>query len=119
MSFRMASKEALKSKFGQHRVGAVIVKNGRVLSVGHNERRYSRFIGDETVHAEAAAVVKLLKERRFSDLVGSTCYVTRFTRGGRIGMARPCAGCSALLTSVGVSRVVFSIDENTTGTMKL
>lgn len=119
MSFRIAEKQALKSKYLKHRVGAVIVKGDRILSTGYNQIRPSKLIGVNTLHAEAAAVLQLLKERRFSDLAGSTIYVTRFTRGGNIGLARPCDRCSNLLSSVGVDRAVFSIDENTSGTMKL
>lgn len=119
MSFRIAEKQALKSKYLKHRVGAVIVKGDRILSTGYNQIRPSKLLGVNTLHAEAAAVLSLLKQRRFHDLLGSTCYVTRFTRGGNLGLARPCESCVSILRSVGVSSVMFSADENNVGTMKL
>ena len=108
MSFRMASKEALKSTFGRHQVGAVIVKNGRILSTGYNERRYSKHIGKETVHAEEAAIIKLLERAAFKDLAGATMYVTRFTPAGNTGLAKPCDRCERLINTVGIRSVFYS-----------
>lgn len=119
MSLRLAEKQALKSKFIQHRVGAVIVKGGRVLSTGYNEIGYSKYIKRPTVHAEERAVVNLLRDRRSSDLAGSTIYVSRFTRGGRLGLACPCQRCHALLRSVGVATAFYSTDDGSTGELAL
>lgn len=114
MSFRIASREALKSSFEQHRLGAVIVKGSRILATGFNSRRYSKIIGTKTLHAEASAVLKLLKQRRLHDLVGAEIYVTRITKGGAVALARPCADCLRLLRSCGVSRIHFTTNEGTT-----
>ena len=119
MSFRIAAKQAKKSLHHQHKLGAVIVKGSRILSVGYNSMRPSALLRTQTLHAEAAAVLKLLKARRLSDLAGAEMYVTRFTRGGAVGLARPCADCQRLLTSVGISNVYFSTDDGTTEEMKL
>lgn len=110
----MASKEAFKSSHQQHRVGAVIVKNGRILSTGYNKLRPSRILRTPTLHAEAAAVLKLLNQKRLSDLVGADIYVTRYTKGGRVGLARPCRDCYNLISSVGISRVHFTDDLGNT-----
>lgn len=119
MSIRIASKQALKSKFEQHRLGAVIVKGNRILATGYNERRYSKIIGSPTLHAEAAAILKLLKENRLGDLAGATMYVSRFTRGGRIGLAHPCQACLDLINSVGINRVCYTTDDQGVATLKL
>lgn len=119
MVHRLASKAALNSEHRQHRMGAVIVKGGRVLSTGYNQLRPSKLIGTNTLHAEAHAVLKLLKDNRLHDLVGSDCYVTRFTRGGRVGMSRPCPHCMELLRSSGVRRVYFTTDNEQTLMEKL
>lgn len=108
MSFRIAEKQAKKSKHKQHRLGAVIVKGGNILSTGYNEIRPSKTTGTPTLHAEAAAVKKLLDRHDFKSLAGSTMYVTRFTRGGSIGLARPCDACMDLIASVGIRCVVYS-----------
>lgn len=110
MSFRIAAKQAKKSLHRQHRLGAVIVKGNRILSTGYNSMRPSAFLRTQTLHAEAAAVLKLLKARRLDDLAGAEMYVTRFTRGGAIGMARPCKSCHDLLCSVGIDSVHYTTD---------
>lgn len=110
----MASRQALKSDFEQHRVGAVIVKGSRILATGFNSRRYAKLIGTNTLHAEASAVLKLLKQRRLHDLVGAEIYVTRYTKGGAVGMARPCLHCYALIRGVGISKVHYTTDYGTT-----
>jgi deoxycytidylate deaminase len=107
MSFRIASKEAAKSQH-KHRLGAVIVKGGRILSTGFNSLRPSRVIKSLTLHAEAAAILKLLKEGRLASLAGSEIYVTRFTAGGAVGLAKPCMDCNALIRSVGIRKVHYT-----------
>lgn len=118
MSFRMAAKQAKKSPHKQHKLGAVIVKGSRILAVGYNSLRPSSLLGTHTLHAEAAAVLKLLKARRLSDLAGAEMYVTRFTRGGAVGIARPCHDCQRLLASVGIRSVHYSTDTSHVETMK-
>lgn len=115
MSTAIASKVALKST-QKHRLGCVITKGGRVISTGFNQMRPSRIIGRPTLHAEAAAILKVLNERRQHDLVGSHLYVSRWTTGGRIGMARPCAECMGLIRSVGIRTVHYTNDDGRTTT---
>lgn len=119
MSFRIAAKQAKKSPHKQHKLGAVIVKGSRILAVGYNSLRPSSLLGTHTLHAEAAAVLKLLKARRLSDLAGAEMYVTRFTRGGSVGLSKPCIHCRSLLASVGIRTVYYTTDEGTTEEMKL
>lgn len=118
MSFRIAEKEARKSTFKQHRLGAVIVKGGRILSAGYNQRRYSKEIDKDTLHAEEAAIIKLLKNDRAHDLLGSELYVTRFTPTFNIRLARPCDRCMEYIRSVGISRIHYSTNSGTE-TLKL
>lgn len=113
MSFRSSAKEAKKSSFKQHRLGAVIVKGGRILSTGFNQLRYTKELKRPTLHAEEDAILKLLKERRLHDLSGAEIFVTRFTKAGATGMARPCDTCMALIRSVGIHTMHFTTDGNT------
>lgn len=113
MSFRVAEKAALKSPFAQHRVGAVVVRGGRVLSTGFNSLRYTKELKNESVHAEEAAILKLLKAKRLHDLSGAEIYVTRFTRGGAVGIAKPCPRCSSLIKAVGIRRIHYTSDTGT------
>ena len=56
---------------------------------------------------------------RQHEMVGSDLFVSRFTRGGAIGLSRPCSDCQSLLTSVGIRRVFYTTDLGTTEVMKL
>jgi deoxycytidylate deaminase len=113
VSFRMAEKIAKQSQFKQHRVGAVIVKGGNIVATGYNSRQPSKILGTPTRHAEAAAILSLLKEKRQDELVGSVMYVSRFTRGGQLGIAAPCPACNALIRSVGIRKVFYTTDDGT------
>jgi len=116
---RIAKKTAKKSLFKQHRLGAVIVKGSRILSTGFNQRRYTKELKQPTLHAEADAILKLLKSNRLEDLAGSTLYVSRFTAGGAVGCSKPCEACQRLIESVGIRKVVYTTDFNTTESYKI
>lgn len=118
MSFRIASRQAKHSPHVQHKLGAVIVKGGRILSTGFNSIRPSSLLGTRTLHAEAAAILQLMKQRRLHDLAGADIYVTRYTKGGAVGMARPCDHCRNLIRSVGIRRIHYTTDHGTTVTEK-
>lgn len=117
--FRHASKQASRATGVKHKLGAVIVKGGRVLSTGYNEIRYSRFIGHTTVHAEESAIVKLLSRRALEQLQNSDIYVSRVCPSGLAGLAMPCTRCMDLIRSVGIKRVHYTTSEGTTKTIKL
>ena len=115
---RNAIREARLSTFKRARVGAVVAKGGRILSVGHNEIRHMAIIKrpyPESTHAEMAAIGKLLKQRRLHDLVGATMYVSRIGRAGEHRLARPCVDCEQLCRAVGIKRVIFTTSEGTDG----
>lgn len=114
-----ATKAASESVFHRARVGAVIAKGERILSTGYNRIGYSRFLRNrpypESIHAEQAAVLKLLKERRLNDLSGSTIYVSRILRNGHTACALPCGVCNSLLASVGIKEVIYTLGESEVG----
>lgn len=115
---RLAKRQATQSQFKRARVGAVICKGDRILSSGYNQIRYTKYLQrpfPESVHAEQAAIVKLLKEQRFHDLIGATLYVCRIGRDGAIRLARPCPACNAAIKAVGIKRVIYTINDGTTG----
>ncbi len=80
-------------------VGAVIVKNGRVLGEGWHKRAG----GD---HAEAAAI-KNAKRRGVAPLKGATIYVTLepCSKPGRVG------ACTDAIVAAGLSRVVYAMPD--------
>ena len=94
-------------------VGAIIVKDNRIISIGYNGmpsgwdnvceiEQQSGWIGKkklvskpEVLHAEANAITKLAKSTNSSE--GSTVYIT----------ASPCFECSKHIIQSGIKRVVF------------
>jgi deoxycytidylate deaminase len=114
VSIRMAQKVAKQSPHHQHKLGAVIVQGNRILSTGFNSFRGSRIIGRPTLHAESAAILKLLKDGRQTDLIGADIFVSRFTRGGAIAMAKPCYHCSQLIRAVGIRRCFYTSEQGAT-----
>ena len=84
-------------------VGAVIVKNDSVISMGFNglpcgcvddERRYERPAKYEwMVHAEEAAILNAAKNG--ISLKGSTIYINWF----------PCARCAGMIVNSGISKL--------------
>jgi deoxycytidylate deaminase len=113
---RIAEKEAKKSSFKQHRMGAVIVKSGNIISTGYNSKQPSKLLGTPTRHAEASAILKILKQRNQTSLAGAELYVTRFTPSGTISMARPCLACMDLIRAVGIKRIHYSNSSGSVST---
>jgi deoxycytidylate deaminase len=108
---KIARKNALRST-EDYRMGACLVKSGRVLGVGVNQKnKTNRLIREffnnfPTMHAEACCMSNLDPE----DIKGSVLYVYRQRKIGNPGMAKPCIRCARLIISVGIKRVVYSVD---------
>lgn len=96
------------SKDPNRKVGAVVVKDRRMLSTGYNglpsgyPDDYTN-LGNEqknalTIHAEANAVANAP-----CDLKGVTIYVAGL---------HPCAQCAALIAQSGITRVVYDFEPN-------
>ena len=107
---------------------AVIVRGGKILSVGYNNRHGSAmqeyYRVDEfcvTQHAEVDAV---LGARRKIDLTGAKIYIARTLLDDtenkpRLGLALPCEMCRAVLFAYGISRAIYTIDNNSYGVLKI
>ena len=119
-----------ESKCIAHRVGAVIVKNGRVVSTGYNgspskqanccdvnnhllvNGEFQNFVDDDAkekhhhwsqmheLHAEHNALLYANP----SDRIGSTLYCTM----------QPCQHCSVLIAGSGVSTVIYDQEYHRT-----
>ena len=90
-----ALKEALKAgAAGDVPVGAVIVKDGTVISRGRNRREKSN---SPTAHAEIEAIEKAARKTGHWRLLGCTLYVTM----------EPCAMCAGAVINARIPRVVF------------
>lgn len=101
---RMAQIWAENSYCKRRQVGALVVKDKRIISDGYNgtPSGFENTCEDENnatkpyvLHAEANAITKLARSHNSSD--GATIYIT----------ASPCIECSKLLIQAGITRVVY------------
>lgn len=116
---RIAGIMAEHSTCCRKQVGAVIVKNGRVISTGYNGTPagminckdhfkpedikkptffdiHGKFSANFEVHAEQNAIAELSKNE--VNGVGSTLYTT----------LAPCSMCAKLIAAAGIKRVVYA-----------
>lgn len=102
---RMARIWAENSYCKRRQVGALLVKNGAIISDGFNgtPSGFENICEDENniskpyvLHAEANAITKIARSSQNSD--GATLYVT----------ASPCIDCAKLIIQSGIRRVVYA-----------
>lgn len=100
----MARIWAQNSYCKRRQVGALVVKNGMIISDGYNgtPSGFENICEDDNgitkpyvLHAEANAITKLARSSNNSD--GSTIYIT----------ASPCIECAKLIIQAGIKRVVY------------
>ena len=87
---------------GEVPVGAVVVKDGRVIGHAANSRESS---GDPTAHAELSALRQAASAAGSWRLDGATLYVT----------LEPCPMCAGALVAARVSRLVFGAADPKAG----
>lgn len=101
---RMARIWAENSYCQRRQVGALVVKDQRIISDGYNgtPSGFENQCEDDqgvthpyVLHAEANAITKLARSSNNSD--GATLYVT----------ASPCIECAKLIIQAGIKRVVY------------
>ena len=100
----MAAIWAENSYCKRRQVGALLVKDGAIISDGFNgtPSGFENICEDENnvskpyvLHAEANAITKIARSSQNSD--GATLYVT----------ASPCIDCAKLIIQSGIRRVVY------------
>ncbi len=87
---------------GEVPVGAVVVKDGRVVGEGWNHPISS---ADATSHAETEAIRAACKELGNYRIPGTTLYVT----------LEPCVMCSGAIMHARIGRVVYGAADPKTG----
>lgn len=110
---RMALEWADLSHCTRKKVGAIIVKDGMIISDGYNgtPAGFDNCCENESgethwfvLHAEANAILKVAKST--NNCVGATLYLT----------LSPCKDCSKLVLQAGIKRVVYMNSyKDTTG----
>jgi deoxycytidylate deaminase len=105
---RLAAKNAMSSNHHRFRLGAVVVKRGRVLSQGVNIPKKDPYTPPhrESIHAE----VNALKGVKNPD--GATLYVARLNSTDDLALAKPCEYCINHMLDNNIQKVVFSVSKN-------
>lgn len=75
-------------------IGAVIVKNGKVVAKAHNLKESKR---KTTKHAEIIAIEKACAKLKNWRLIDCTMYITMF----------PCPMCASAINQARISRIVY------------
>jgi tRNA(adenine34) deaminase len=100
---RAALREAVAARDeGEVPVGAVVVREGRIIGRGHNQRER---LNDPTAHAEMLALTAASAFVESWRLDGCTLYVT----------LEPCAMCAGALVLARMERLVFGTADPKSG----
>ena len=96
---KIALKEAVKARdIDEVPIGAVIVKDNKVIAKGHNVRETKQ---DPLGHAELVVIKKAAKKLGDWQLVGCDLYVT----------IEPCIMCSGAIIQSRIARVIYGADD--------
>lgn len=100
---KLALEEAEKArKKGEVPVGAVILKDGKVISKAHNLKETLK---DPTAHAEILAIKKACEKLNNWRLYGCEMYVT----------LEPCPMCAGAILQSRISKIHIGTFDETTG----
>ncbi|ADY54391.1 tRNA-adenosine deaminase [Syntrophobotulus glycolicus DSM 8271] len=83
-------------------IGAVIVKNGEILALAHNEKETNQ---DPTAHAEMLAIKRAAQKLGAWRLSGATLYVT----------LEPCPMCAGAIIQSRIETLVYGADDSKGG----
>lgn len=99
----IALEEAKKAmEIGEVPVGAVIVKDGEVISKAYNMKEY---LNDSTAHAEILAIKEASKRAGNWRLKGAHMYVT----------LEPCPMCASAIAQARIDKVYIGTFDETSG----
>ncbi|MGZ4672411.1 MAG: tRNA adenosine(34) deaminase TadA [Ilumatobacteraceae bacterium] len=102
-AMRLALEEAAAAAVhGDVPIGAVVVRDGKVIAARHNERELT---GDPTGHAEVLAIRDAALEVGHWRLLDCTLYVT----------LEPCAMCAGALVNARIGRLVYAATDPKAG----
>ncbi|MBE6597006.1 MAG: nucleoside deaminase [Ruminococcaceae bacterium] len=87
---------------GEIPVGALVVKDGKIIGEGHNLREQNRIA---TAHAEVIAIEEACKRLGGWRLSGCTLYVT----------LEPCPMCAGAIVNSRIEKLVYALDDPRAG----
>ena len=99
------AKKASEKSTMSHKLGAVLVKKGKIIGTGFNTRKTHPTLGSslfKMLHAEGAAIYSALKQGHC--VRGAVMYVYRKNNN----LACPCRDCQAIIKDHGIKAVIHS-----------
>lgn len=104
---KLAKKESAKSDHHSHKLGCIIVKNNKVIGMGHNRLKThtKSWHPHKSIHAEFMAALNC----NF-DLRDSVIYVYREHKNGVSALSRPCPSCWKWLMQSGAKSVIYTLN---------
>jgi deoxycytidylate deaminase len=106
--FDLAKKVSKLSNHKHHKIGSVIVRGGKVISVGTNKiKTHPRSPHPHfSLHSEMAAILLAKQDLKDCDL-----YVFRELKDGTLAISRPCEYCWQLINASGIKEVHYTVDK--------
>ena len=121
--FKLATKLAEESTYGNFRHGAVLVKSGAVQSLAFNTDKYcsrgAKYRPEEKGHATYHAEIRAILGIPYHITKHCTIYVARVNKTGDSRISRPCNMCQSVLESQGVKKAIYTFDEEHYGIMRI
>jgi tRNA(Arg) A34 adenosine deaminase TadA len=109
--FNTAYKLALTSDYGRFRVGAIVARKNKIISLGTNARKshplQKQFTHRPHLNSWRHAEVHSLSLARPEDLEGNDIYVCRVLMDGSLGNSKPCPGCMSALKHFNIKHAYF------------
>ena len=103
----------------RQRHGAVAAIGARIIAVGVNSFRcHPTVASDPKRESSFHAEIAVLRQLREVDS-RTTLFVARVAKNGRTALSAPCANCRQALKEAGVKQVIFSVDGDGYGVVKL
>jgi tRNA(Arg) A34 adenosine deaminase TadA len=119
--FELAKQQAWQSDHVQKH-GAVLVRGSAILNTSYNRSHFNRFASRfkknphiASCHAEIKAILGIARERT----EGSDIYVIRINNFGDFMLSHPCEMCISCCKYCGIKRIIYSIDNETCGIIRL
>jgi tRNA(Arg) A34 adenosine deaminase TadA len=103
-------------------LAAVIVKGGKVVSIGRNKPKLNLFTVYNAHHKNIvsthAEIDAILRVRKKINLRGADMYVARVKRTGGCGLAAPCEMCRKAIQQYGIRRVFYTDEQEGYGLLR-
>jgi len=119
----LAKRVAHNSSFEDYRHGAVLARGKSVINASANKNSYKswwqrfrhRDCGYATQHAELGCILGV--DRSLTQ--GATVYVARIGKLGDLRYSKPCPMCQSAMKHVGIREVIYTVNEEEVGRLRL